>query len=164
MSSRQSYSPFVQAIINALANLGHLDRSGLQALQGSNEVVNLVDYKEALLDLILDYIGLALDDHILTTEEANTVLYLKRLFAIKEGDFYQLRYAQVKEVLHRQFERIYRDDDKISLEEATHKVALQDVFDLSYDQFLTFKEHEIRLALARGADIRNLDTAKLPKK
>jgi len=164
LSSRHSYSSFVQAISEALAAQGHLGRNDLLAIQQSNNVVRLTDYKDELLDILLDYINLALDDHILTSEEVNIVLYLKRLFAIKEGDFYHIRYQYVKEILHRQFERIYQDDDKINAEEAMHKVALQDVFDLSYDQFLAFTEHEVRLALDRGADIKDLDRVRIPKR
>lgn len=163
LSSRQSYSRFVQAISTELATHGYLDKSALQGVQQANNVANLTDYREELLDVVLDYVRLVLDDHVLTDAEADVARYLKRLFSIKEGDFYRFRHPQVKEVLHLQFERIYQDDDKISPEEAMHKVALQDVFDLSYDQFLEFKEQEIRMALARGADIRDLDTAKIPK-
>ncbi|MFA7471153.1 MAG: HNH endonuclease, partial [Weeksellaceae bacterium] len=37
------------------------------------------------------------------------------------------------------------------------------VFDLSYDQFDKLKEIEVRKALERGADISELDTARIPK-
>lgn len=163
LSTQRPHGAFVLAVRDKLAKDGQLDRSSLQTLQQLHEVAHLRDCKAELLDLILDYIRLALDDHMLTDEEKGTIRYFKRLFAIKEGDFFQLRYAQVQDLLHRQFERIYQNDDRISPEEAMHKVDLQDVFDLSYDQFLEYKEHEVRLALARGADIRQLDTAKIPK-
>ncbi len=164
LNAANSYSPFVQSICTALANDGTLDRQKLNAIQAEAQVGRLSDYKEELLDLLLDYIRFALDDHILTSGEMQTVLHLKRLFAIKEGDFHGLRYPAVEDILHRQFERIYQGDGRISLEEAMHKVALQDVFDLSYDQFLAFKEKEVRRALARGAAIKGFDTSKFPKR
>lgn len=161
--SSHTYSRFVENVLQVLARRGPFDRPLMEGIQKDHGVSQLTDYKDELLHVVLRYARLALDDHRLTGEECHTIRYLKRLFAIREGDFYQMRYHEVKEVLHKQFEHIYRDDDRISPEEAFHKVALQDVFDLSYDQFLEFKEDEIRQALARGADIRDLDTARVPK-
>ncbi len=103
-----------------------------------------------------------LNDHIISGNEKFNVELLKKYFNIKEGDFYKIRYQEVEYILHRQFERIYQDN-AVSKEEALGKVDLQDIFDLSYDQFEEFKEKEIRRALNQGADIAGLDASKFPK-
>ena len=38
------------------------------------------------------------------------------------------------------------------------KVDLQELFGLSYDQFLLFEQEAVEYALKQGADITNLDT------
>lgn len=149
----KSGNPFVNAIYDVLVNQEPIGRESLLAIQRQHQVENLADYNEDLLDVILDYIGQTLNDHHLTPHELSHILRLKRLFGIKEGDFHRLRYAQVQDLLHHQCDRIYRDGNRISLEEALNKVNLQDAFDLSYDQFLAFKENEIRLALGRGVAV-----------
>lgn len=57
---------------------------------------------------------------------------------------------------------IYLDNTVDSLE-ALHNVELQQLFNLSYDQFDEFKNREIQRAIEQGADITSLDTAKIPK-
>lgn len=88
---------------------------------------------------------------------------MKRVFRIKEGDFYNQRYYEVEDVLNRQFERIYADN-QIDNDEAILKVGLQEMFDLSYDQFLELVDKEVKVALYRGGDLSDLDTVfKLPE-
>ena len=83
------------------------------------------------------------------------------LFKIAEGDFYKLRYEEVNEILKEQLIRIYRDDNRIDQEESLHKVGLQELFSLSYDQFLQFANKEDILALEKGADSKDIDSVLL---
>lgn len=108
------------------------------------------------------YINLILNDHNITENEKNNIRLLKIYFKIKEGDFYNKRYNEVEDILHRQFERLYLDN-KISESESIFNVELQEIFDLSYDQFDKFKEKEVRRALDSGIEITKLDTARIPK-
>jgi hypothetical protein len=129
------------------------------------KITNIVDIKEELLDLILQYINIILHDNKLTINELNNTNILKVNFKIKEGDFYKYRYDQIKEILLKQLSKIYRDDDKISFGESLYKVELQELFDLGYDQFLKFANIEDALALDRHANILDLDTVYFsPKK
>ena len=129
------------------------------------KITNIVDIKEELLDLILQYINIILHDNKLTINELNNTNILKVNFKIKEGDFYKYRYDQIKEILLKQLSKIYRDDDKISFGESLYKVELQELFDLGYDQFLKFSNIEDALALDRHANILDLDTVYFsPKK
>jgi hypothetical protein len=157
-----NHTEFVTGIMTQISEKGYITRQDLNAIQNHFPDVTLLKYKNELLDLVIDYIILALNDHLLTDEEIENVLYLKRLFEIRDGDFYREKYMAIGLVLDKQFQLIYRNDYKVSLEEALRKVHLQDIFDLSYDQFLEFKEKEIRNALNNGADLRDLDTGKIP--
>ena len=129
-----------------------------------NEVVrkhhlkSIVDVKEEMLDLILMYITIILNDNKLTIKELTNVKLLKRAFKIRERDFYSYRYHEIKEVLYKQLARIYRDDNNIDDTEALYKVELQELFSLGYDQFLEFANSEDFQALERGANILDLDT------
>lgn len=159
--SIRSLSGYVLDIAHLIYK-NELDRESLQKVLDEHKINNIQDIKEELLDLLIIYINLILNDHIISNNEKYNVELLKKHFRIKEGDFYVNRYQEVEDILHRQFERIYLDN-KVSEEEAIQSVELQDLFDLSYDQFEEFKENEIRRALNHGADISVLDTAQFPK-
>lgn len=112
---------------------------------------------------MLVYINLIHNDNVITENEAGSLKILKRIFKIKKGDFYNYRYDEVKEILNRQFEPMYFDN-QIDIEEALLKVGLQELFHLSYDQFIKLANEEVNAALYRGANLSDLDTVfKLPE-
>ena len=57
----------------------------------------------------------------------------------------------------KQLEMMYFDN-KIDSKEAEYKVRLQELFNLSYDQFLSFEKDAVKSALEKGAKISELDT------
>jgi hypothetical protein len=120
----------------------------------------LQDIKNDLLDILISYTNIVLEDNIITENEKRNFAFLKLYFKIKESDFYKYKLYEIKTILHRQFEKLYFDNN-ISEEEALHSVNLQDMFDLSYNQFDEMKEEEIKRALENGANILNLDTANI---
>jgi hypothetical protein len=152
--------------INELTELIHtneLDKRQLNRILSEHHIKQIEDIKEELLDLLLVYFNLILNDNIITENKGRNLKVLKRIFRIKEGDFYSYRYDEVKEVLHRQFEHMY-SDNKIDTEEALFKVGLQESFDLSYDQFIELANEDVKAALFRGASLSDLDTVfKLPE-
>ena len=152
--------------INELTELIHtneLDKLQLDRILNEHRIKQIEDIKEELLDLLLVYINLILNDNVITENESGNLKILKRIFKIREGDFYSHRYDEVQEVLHRQFERMY-SDNKIDTEEALLKVGLQELFDLSYDQFADLANEEVKAALYRGANLNDMDTVfKLPE-
>lgn len=156
-------SPVIKQIAGKLKD-DMLTPKQLQQILTDNNLKGADDTKSDLIDLVLLYINLVLNDHVISSREYLNCKQLKLLFKIKEGDFYKHRYEEIKEVIYKQLERIYRDDNKISGEEALYKINLQGLFDLSYDQFLDFNEREIRIALEKGADIKDLDTVRYPLK
>lgn len=159
--SIESFSDYIADIAELIYN-NELSRENLETILTDHKIRGVEDIKEELLDLLIVYINLILNDHIISDKEKRNIGLLKIYFKIKEGDFYNNRYYEVKDILNRQFERLYLDNS-INKEEALQNVDLQDLFDLSYDQFDEFKEKEVRKALEQGADIFELDTAKYPK-
>ncbi len=110
------------------------------------------------LDVIVDYIELILEDNILSTEEMKTLRLMKLYFRVQEGDFLkQHKEEQIEHVLYRQLELIYQDNH-VDRRESLMKVELQELFGLSYDQFLKFEQKAVEDALKNGADIKDLDT------
>ena len=161
--SIESFSDYVNEIVELVFN-NTLDKKHLEEILKKYKIKKLDDIKEELLDVLIVYINLILNDHVITENELRNIQYLKLIFKIQEGDFYKYRFDEIDDILNRQFFRMYRNDDKVDETEALHKVSLQKLFDLSYDQLLKFKEKEIIAALERGADIRDLDTVyKLPQ-
>ena len=122
-----------------------------------HNITQIQDVKEEILDMLLFYINFILNDNAITENEAVNLKLLKRFFKIEEGDFYNYRYSQIEEILNRQFEIIYANN-QIDTAEALHKVGLQELFDLSYDQFLQLIHEKVKAALERGASINELDT------
>jgi hypothetical protein len=106
--------------------------------------------------MIISYINVILNDNHITSKEADNVRYLKRCFKIHEGDFYSKKYPDIERILNRQFEYLYQDN-KIDRMEALQKVHLQDLFDLSYDQFSKLSDKAVKSAISKGADPMDLD-------
>jgi hypothetical protein len=127
---------------------------------------DIIDYKEAeekFLDLIIFYINYILRDDKINESEYYNIAQLKRLFKIRQGDFYTLRANEIKEIIMKQIYTIYADN-QIEEFEAIHKSKLQELFDLSYDQMNEFLSDEIKRILMEGGDISKLDVYyQLPK-
>ncbi len=158
--SLDCFSDYIAAIAGLIYN-DSLSKESLSRILSDHNIERVEDIKEELLDLLLVYINLILNDHIIAEKERENLGLFKIYFKIKEGDFYKLRYDDIQDIISRQFERLYLDH-KIDHEEAIHTGHLQGLFDLSYDQIDKFKEYYVILALESGADITDLDTVKVP--
>lgn len=158
----ENFSNYINEIVELIYS-NDFDRTNLNEVLRKYNIKRIENIKEELLDLLLLYVNLILNDNIIDENEAGNVKLLKRVFKIREGDFYSYRYYEIEEVLNRQFERIY-SDNQVSKEEALFKVGLQELFDLGYDQFLNLVNEEVKVVLYRGGDLNDLDTVfKLPE-
>jgi hypothetical protein len=92
--------------------------------------------QEDLLDLLLAYLHIILDDHCISENEYRDFGLLKILFKIREGTFFHKRYYQVRSVINGQLDYL-SEDEIFEPEKAALAVNLQDMFGLSYDQFQT---------------------------
>src|SRR5215204_2162315 len=146
--------------VNELAELigqGQFNLQNLDDVLQRHKVKDIVQINAQILDLVLSYIWLIVSDNVITFKEAENVKFLKRFFRIKEGDFYLSKYADIELILDRQFELMYQNN-VIDNDEALQKVELQEMFDLSYDQFLKLSKKAVDSAIDRGADPMDLDT------
>lgn len=120
--------------------------------------ITLDDLRLEAVDVIIDYIELILEDNALSAEEMNTLRMMKLFFHIQEGDFVnQHKEKQIAHILYRQLELMYQDK-KVDRKEAMMKVELQELFGLSYDQFLLLEQDVVETALKNGANLKDLDT------
>ena len=107
-------------------------------------------------DLVFDYLNRVLEDSVIEEDEYNNAALLKKIFRRREGDFYKFRFDEIKQIILKQLFRIYADN-RVDEFEAVHKVQLQGLFDLSYDQMNDFSVEEAKTAIEKGADISDLD-------
>ncbi|MGS2761396.1 hypothetical protein [Sinomicrobium sp. M5D2P9] len=165
-----NYSKFVQTfdtkdeVIKEIEKIITDENSKIGDLQSftSKAITNNNYAKNQSLDYLISYADFILEDNFISGEELNDFEILKRIFRIKEGDFIRLKGFQVKEILKKQFIRMY-SDDYIDKKEAIEKVNLQIMFDLSFDEFETLKEDEIISSLRGGANPKDLNISKLPQ-
>lgn len=144
-----------------------LDAQNTQAkdidlILGKHDIQGFDHIKVETIDLLLAYANHILEDSVITDEEAYDFAALKRTFRIKEGDFLQYRSFEIREILRKEYIRIY-SDNFVDKKEDLEKVNLQALFDLSYDQFEEIKKDEVIHALLNGANPTDLSITKLPK-
>ena len=155
--SIEYFSGCVTEICN-LIHSGNHDRIMIDKILAKNGIKKYKDLKEELIDVIILYINIiVLEDDLISENELKNIKILKNLFKIDEGDFYKFRYDEIKEIIRRQLYKMYIDKI-VDSSEALQKVGLQELFDLSYDQFLEIVNIEDQYALERGANIEDLDT------
>ena len=129
-------------------------RDDINSVLEELKIKSVTSFKNEALKILILYIRLALNDNILSIEEKNNIKFLKLLFGIKDGDFKDNEsiYTQVKNIINIQLQLIYLDDDSIDNSEALHKVDLQEIFGLSYDDFLNITNHFDLLILGKSLD------------
>jgi len=157
ISSQQQLSGFGKDLCAILYDKGNeVDRTTFKELIKKYNLA-YKEIKEELMDIILSYARIILQDGVISNEEIFNLKYLKRLFKIPEGDFYNLRYDEIREIVEDQLNKIYVDGT-IDKNEAVHKVMLQELFDLNYDQMLELVNPVAQAALRKGAILEELDT------
>jgi hypothetical protein len=108
--------------------------------------------QEDLLDLLLAYLHIILDDHCISESEYRDFGLLKILFKIREGTFFHKRYYQVRSVINSQLDYL-SEDEIFEPEKAALTVNLQDMFGLSYDQFQSIILDNVSISLQNRNEI-----------
>ena len=116
-------------------------------------------FTDSSLTLLMFYLKVVLKDNLITDEELLNIRFLKLLFGIKEGDFNKQKDIENEVILiiKSQLKLIYTDD-KVSFQEAIHKVNLQEVFGLNYDEFLLLSNQIVLDSLNRGDNWIEIDS------
>ena len=135
-------------------------RNEILSILNEADIKYIKDYNENFLSIIITYIEISLIDNAISQDEYNNIKFLKLLFSINEGDF--LKYKSISEkvalIIKQQMSLIYEDDNKIDFEESIHKVKLQEIFGLGYDDFLLLSKDAVLKAIQRGGKLSELDT------
>lgn len=158
---RQEYSDAVKSIIALLVN-GWNAPTDLKQILEVNHIGVVENLKMEALDMLVAYAWYILEDHHINEVEYADFIALKRVFKVKEGDFFKFRQSELQDILRVQFYKIY-SDDRVDTIEALTKVNLQSLFDLSYEQFERFKQDNVIFSLLKGADPLQLDIANVSK-
>ena len=126
------------------------------------DIQGFEDIKMETIDLLIGYANYILEDSVITAIEAYDFEALKRIFRIKEGEFLQYRSFELREILKKEFIRIY-SDNFVDKKEDLETLNLQGLFNLSYDQFEEIKKGEVIQSLLKGANPKDLSISKIPK-
>lgn len=132
LTNRENSAP-IKAVIEAILQHG-LNRGAVQTALQPFGNADLSQYKDALLDTLLSYAGIILDDHAISDGEFADFGLLKVLFEIKEGDFYGSRPRQLRAVINHQMD-YFTVDGKITADESFTTANIQGMFDLTSEQF-----------------------------
>lgn len=111
--------------------------------------------KDEATGFLLFAIRQAVIDHALSDGEVRAIRHVGRLLRVQEGELLLHRQGEVRALLRREFERLLADK-RIDVEEALHKVRLQEILGLGYDQLLALTAPEIErviLSLMRRLDV-----------
>ena len=155
---RFQYSPAMTELLQSIIDGTWTSIRYQQILSEHKVRSNSVEFKKESLDVALQYTKLCLADDALSEDEIRGMSMLKRLLFIEEGDFYKYgKKPEVTAILAAQLLKLY-DDGEISYEEAIHKVDLQGLFNLSYEEFEDVVRDIAKAAHERGADYFKLDT------
>lgn len=152
MLGRYQYSPAMTEILQSIIE-GQWTSLRHKEILAENKVrLNSVAFKEETLDVALQYAKICLEDDAISEEEMKAMYMLKRLLGIEEGDFYKYgKKSDVRGILAAQLYKLY-DDGEINYDEALHKVALQGLFNLSYEEFEEIVHEIAQTVQEREAD------------
>jgi len=150
----ETFCTYLQEICDGIAGekAGKPGVAKILISYGVHKSVATVDF----LNLIFAYIEIALENEKLTDDEKNNIKFLKNLFHIQHGDFYYDNKWDVEKTILGHLSKIYADDF-ITEEEAELKSAIQEIFDLTYDQMNDYAKIKAALSIKKGADPKDLD-------
>jgi hypothetical protein len=133
--------------ILSLLSQGCLKRAAFAEIIERHELNRESWFSKQRLDLVLGYVSALVADGDLDAEHLKAISNLKNCLGVTEGDFVSLRPAEVAAILAGELEQIL-EDDSIDEEEDLRQADLQDVFDLSYDQYLQLTRIEFERAMS----------------
>jgi hypothetical protein len=90
----------------------------------------------------------AVGDHVLSDREVQELRHVSRLLRVEEGEVLAHHRDDVSQFLGQELERLF-EDMRIDPAEAIHKVKLQELLGLSYDEFLSLTASQTEAVLLR---------------
>lgn len=157
LQSIKNYPNKIQVILQLVID-NKMRMTELESELTKINVKRITDLKEQLIGVLLDYANLCLEDSILTKNEMQDFRTLRRFFKIQDGDFYKChKQREVKEILTIQLKRI-QSDKVVDQSEALMKNDLQEIFGLTYDEFLEIENEVTNETIKNGGNLLDLDT------
>lgn len=157
MMATKKYTDKINALLKLVAD-NKMNMSDLEATLAEFKIKRVTDLKDQLINVVLDYINICIEDNVLTQREMQDFRMLKHFFRIQDGDFIRCHKGQeIKHILIAQLHNI-QSDNIVDKTEALMKVDLQEMFGLSYDQFLKIENEVSKESIKNGANPFDLDT------
>ena len=128
-------APHLQEVtreVLTLAASGDLTRDAALELARANRPER--GYEGELVDAVLNIIEEALRDHHLTADERIEIRVIRHQLGLSEGALLLHRRERIADLLIREMKRLLADK-KVDAAEALYQVDLQEIFDLSYDEY-----------------------------
>lgn len=147
-------------IAQLLAEKGlNVSREDVMEILRDYDFSDIEDFKADSIRLLVFYLKIVLNDNLVSEDELRFVKFFKLLFGIKEGDIIKNSQLalEVAGIINNQSEVIYVDNIVTEFE-AMHKVNLQEIFGLNYDEFLKLSNMSALKSMDRGADWIEIDT------
>jgi hypothetical protein len=133
--------------ILSLLSQGTLDRGTFREIINRHGVRRELWFRKQRLDLVLGLLAALINNSGITEEDLASIAQLKQCLEIAEGEFISLRPAEVATVLTGELAEIL-EDDGIDEHEDLYQLGLQEVFGLSYDQYLQLTRAEFERGMA----------------
>lgn len=130
--------PYIQDFAIAIRDNG-INRKAIAPVLQKYGSDNISYFKEDVLDLLLSYLYIILDDHAISGEEFRDFGLLKILFKVQEWEFYNKRFHQMAEIMFDHLLYI-RHDGAISTEESFMTADLQTMFGLTSEQYFEIQK------------------------
>lgn len=106
------------------------------------------EQKRGVTAFLVSAIQHAVGDHALSDTEMRELRHVSRLLRIEEGEVLAHHPEEVSQFLGQELERLF-EDARIDAQEAIHKVKLQELLGLSYDEFLSLTVPQTEAVLLR---------------
>jgi hypothetical protein len=106
------------------------------------------EQKREVTAFLVSAIQHAVEDHALSDTEMQELRHVSRLLRVEEGEVLAQHPDEVSQFLGQELERLL-EDARIDAHEAIHKVKLQELLGLSYDEFLSLTIPQTEAVLLR---------------
>jgi hypothetical protein len=137
-------------IVSGLAR-GEIDLARRRTILTAAGLLHDRHHRMAELDLLLGFVEAGLQSGGFSAGHQLAFSALKRVFDVQEGEFLECRAVELSTLLCGQLDVIL-EDNIIDPAEDKYQVALQDAFDLGYDQYLRLIRRSLEHARLRLGD------------
>lgn len=138
-----------------LITSGKMDKDLFLEILNSFGINNVFEAKKELIGIYLSVVYAMIQDKIITEEELLAAKNLKTIFEIKEGELFNEDKNLIQLYLCLQLSYYFKDGVLSDLEEL-EIVNFQDLFDLTYDQYIEI-QHECMLKNSQIRTINNIE-------